>query len=154
MSRQNISHETIIHAPIERVWKELIAIDDWQWNRWTRLQADKVVEGTKGTLLACYEGDNTNWKEFQFEFGPISESQHLLTWFGRVGPGGCLFSGYHTMQLESINGKSEETKLIHKEVFGGILPMIKLGLPFETLNRNYLLMNESLKATVEANGEK
>lgn len=147
MSRHNISHETIIYAPIAQVWKELIAIDDWQWNRWTRLSADKgPVEGTKGTLLACYKGDD-NWKEFDFEFGPVSESQHLLTWFGNVGPGGCLFSGYHTMQLEAINEK--ETKLIHKEKFGGMLPMINVGLPFKTLNRNYLLINEALKNRVE-----
>ena len=145
MSRHNISHETIIDAPIDLVWKELIAIDDWDWNKWTKLKASKPVEGTKGKLMASYEGDD-KWQEYDFEFGPVSESTHLLTWKGAVA-GGCLFSGYHTMQLESVNNK--QTKLIHQEQFRGMLPAIGLGLPYKTLKRNYLLMNESLKETVE-----
>ncbi|CAJ1962306.1 unnamed protein product [Cylindrotheca closterium] len=145
MSRHNISHETIIEAPIDLVWKELIAIDDWEWNRWTRLKATEPVEGTSGKLMASYEGDD-KWQEFDFTFGPVNESSHILTWQGSVA-GGCLFSGYHTMQLESV--KEGQTKLIHKEQFGGLLPMIGAGLPYKTLNRNYLLMNESLKDNVE-----
>jgi hypothetical protein len=148
MSRHNISHETIIHAPTDKVWEELIAISDWEWNKWTKLKADKAAEGTKGTLLASYEG-NDIWQNFDFEFGPVSESQYLLTWIGSVGPRGFLFSGHHTMQLEAINAK--ETRLIHREQFGGILPMLGLGLPYKTLKRNYLLMNKALKDTVERN---
>ena len=124
----------------------MIAIDDWEWNRWTKLKATAPVEGTKGKLMASYEGDD-QWQTFDFVFGPVSESSHLLTWMGSVGPSGCLFSGYHTMQLEALNEK--QTKLIHKEKFGGLLPMVGLGLPFKTLARNYRLMNESLKKTVE-----
>eukprot|EP00571_Detonula_confervacea_P013082 CAMPEP_0172309982 /NCGR_PEP_ID=MMETSP1058-20130122/11040_1 /TAXON_ID=83371 /ORGANISM="Detonula confervacea, Strain CCMP 353" /LENGTH=152 /DNA_ID=CAMNT_0013022713 /DNA_START=100 /DNA_END=558 /DNA_ORIENTATION=+ len=146
MSRYNISHETIIQAPVDRVWKELISIDDWSWNRWTKLKAEKPVEGVKGKLLASYEG-NEQWKEFDFQFGPISESEHILTWVGSVGPKGCLFSGYHSMQLEPVN--ESETRLIHREDFGGILPKLGFGLPYKTLDRNYLLMNESLKQCVE-----
>lgn len=147
MSRHNISHETIIEAPIDAVWKELIAIDDWEWNRWTKLKAtERPVEGNRGKLMASYEGDD-KWQEFDFAFGPVSESSHLLTWRGSVG-GGWLFSGYHTMQLESIN-EEKQTKLIHEEKFGGLLPMLGSGLPYKTLKRNYLLMNESLKETVE-----
>eukprot|EP00579_Thalassiosira_antarctica_P007363 CAMPEP_0201882600 /NCGR_PEP_ID=MMETSP0902-20130614/14299_1 /ASSEMBLY_ACC=CAM_ASM_000551 /TAXON_ID=420261 /ORGANISM="Thalassiosira antarctica, Strain CCMP982" /LENGTH=148 /DNA_ID=CAMNT_0048411173 /DNA_START=114 /DNA_END=560 /DNA_ORIENTATION=+ len=146
MSRFNISHETIINAPVDRVWKELIAIDDWNWNRWTKLKAETPTEGVKGKLLASYEGDEV-WKEFDFQFGRVSESEYLLTWIGSVGPKGCLFSGNHTMQLERMN--ENETRLIHREEFGGALPKIGLGLPYKTLDRNYLLMNESLKQCVE-----
>jgi len=39
MSRHNISHETLIKAPIDQVWKGLIAINDWEWNRWAKLKA-------------------------------------------------------------------------------------------------------------------
>ena len=49
MSRFNISHETIINVPVEEVWKELIAIDDWEWNKWTKLKADNPPrEGVRG----------------------------------------------------------------------------------------------------------
>lgn len=157
MSRHNIFHKTIIDAPIDIVWKELIAIDDWKWNRWTKLKTTNgapPVEGTSGTLMASYEG-NDKWQEFDFVFGPVSESSHILTWQGSVA-GGCLFSGYHTMQLEEqadADG-NQTTLLIHKEIFGGLLPMFGIGLPFKTLNRNYRLMNESLKETAEKKSRK
>eukprot|EP00984_Skeletonema_dohrnii_P016967 scaffold7639_cov83-Skeletonema_dohrnii-CCMP3373.AAC.3 len=141
-----ILHETIINASVDEVWKELIAIEDWKWNRWTKLKADNPTEGVKGKLLASFEGDDT-WKEYDFTFGRVSEPEHLLTWMGGVGPKDCLFSGYHTMQLEAMD--ESRTKLIHQEKFGGILPAIGLGLPFKTLDRNYLLMNEALKHHVE-----
>jgi len=128
------------------VWKELIAIDDWTWNRWTKLKAESPQEGVRGKLLASYEGDE-HWNEFDFQFGTVSESKYLLTWKGSVGPRGCLFSGYHTMELEPLN--ADETKLVHKEKFGGILPKLGVGLPYKTLRSNYLLMNEALKNHME-----
>jgi len=65
-----------------------------------------------------------------------------------VGPGGCLFSGYHTMRLEEVN-EGGKTRLIHREVFRGVLVELGLGLPYDTLDRNYLRMNEALKECVE-----
>ena len=141
-----ISHETMINAPADNIWKEIIAIDDWEWNKWTRLKAERPEEGIKGQLKASYDGNN-NWKQFDFTFGPVDESQYLLTWVGSIGPKGCIFYGYHTMQLEVVN--DTETKLIHREEFGGLLPKLGLGLPYKKLDRNYLLMNEELKQCVE-----
>mmetsp|Transcript_7714 Transcript_7714/g.16724 ORF Transcript_7714/g.16724 Transcript_7714/m.16724 type:complete len:161 (-) Transcript_7714:178-660(-) len=157
MSRYNISHETIINAPVTKVWKELIAIDDWSWNRWTKLKSSTPPkEGIQGKLLASYDGNDV-WKEFDFTFGKVSESDYLLTWKGSVGLGGCLFSGYHTMRLEEVVGEegvesetsNTTTRLIHREEFGGLLAKLGLGLPYKTLDRNYLLMNEALKECVE-----
>jgi len=148
-SRFDIYHETIINAPIDKVWKELIAIDDWSWNRWTKLKTSTPPkEGVVGKLLASYEG-NDEWNEFDFTFGKVSESEYLLSWMGSVGPGGCLFSGHHTMELEEVGKGGKKTKLIHREEFRGILVQLGLGLPYETLDRNYLLMNEALKECVE-----
>ena len=80
-----ILHETIINASVDEVWNELIAIEDWKWNRWTKLKADNPTEGVKGKLLASFEGDGT-WKEYDFTFGRVSESEHLLTWVAVLGP--------------------------------------------------------------------
>jgi len=103
MSRWNISHTTEIDAPIDKVWSALIDIDDWHWNKWTRLEASEASTGTKGKLKASYEGDD-QWETFDFEFGPVSEKEHLLSWQGSVGPKGSLFSGqHHSMQLEAID---------------------------------------------------
>jgi hypothetical protein len=146
MSRWNISHTTDIDAPIDAVWKALIDINDWEWNKWTKLVAKEAVTGSCGTLKASYEGDDT-WETFDFQFGEVSEEKHLLTWTGSVGPSGCLFTGHHTMQLEVID--SNKTRLIHEDRFGGLLPLFGMGLPYKTLDRNYLFMNEELKKYVE-----
>uniref|UniRef100_A0A7S2S903 Uncharacterized protein n=1 Tax=Eucampia antarctica TaxID=49252 RepID=A0A7S2S903_9STRA len=149
---KQIQHITEINAPIEKVWKALIDIDDWKWNEWTRLEASNVSEGLKGKLKASYNGDN-KWETFDFTFGEVNPRTYILTWFGSVGPYGCMFSGYHTMRLEIIkdgqNVASDKTRLIHTEKFGGLLPKLNLGLPYDKLEINYLKMNESLKVFVE-----
>lgn len=145
---QRIQHVTLINAPVEIVWKTILDVNDWRWNLWTRLEAGMPAVGLKGTLKACYEGNNQDWQFFEFEFAEVDSNTHTLAWKGEVGPfGGCLFQGYHSMKLEQVNAK--QTKLVHTEVFGGFLPMLRLGLPYTKLDRNYRLMNESLKEHVE-----
>merc|ERR1719223_1672537 len=135
---QTIEHVTIIHAPSETVWKDLVNVHDWSsWNHWTRLDIiidsddddddDDVDAKTKpsvglpGKLRACYEGNDANWQTFDFEFAEVDAKHHVLAWKGAVA-GGCLFSGYHTMRLEAHNddgnnNNNNNTKLIHTEVF-------------------------------------
>jgi hypothetical protein len=91
--------------------------------------------------------NDQDWETFDFFFGEVSQENHSLTWKGTVMAGGVLFSGHHTMELEKLDDQT--TRLIHKERFGGLLPMLNLGLPYKTLDRNYLLMNKALKAHVE-----
>jgi len=145
---KRIEHITTIAAPIDVVWKSLVNVQDWTWNQWTRLDigTQTPVNGLKGKLKACYEGNDKDWQTFDFEFAEVNAKNYILAWKGSV-LGGCLFSGYHTMRLESIDGTG--TRLIHTEVFGGLLPLLKLGLPYTTLDRNYRLMNESLKNHIE-----
>ena len=147
-SRWDIKHVTVINVPIEEAWIHLIDIDNWDWNEWTRLEAAEVKTGAKGTLTAPVNGDDQKWKSFAFEFGPVESDNHVMTWFGKVGPGGCLFQGYHTMELPKNYDKT--SRLIHKEVFGGLLPMLGLGLPYKKLNENYLKTNIAFKNYVEA----
>mmetsp|Transcript_2726 Transcript_2726/g.4049 ORF Transcript_2726/g.4049 Transcript_2726/m.4049 type:complete len:161 (+) Transcript_2726:66-548(+) len=148
-----IEHITEIDAPIEEVWSAIIDIKDWSWNKWTRLEADaEPAKGVKGKLLASFDG-NDEWKTFDFEFGEIDPESRVFTWLGNVGPGGCLFHGYHTMRLEVIDKEevtaSTCTRLIHTETFRGVLPLFRMGLPFKKIDRNYLLMNENLKEFIE-----
>jgi hypothetical protein len=144
---RNIEHTTEIHAPIDKVWSELIKINEWeQWNKWTILEADSTKTGTPGKLKASFEGDG-KWDTYDFIFGQVDEEKHLLEWQGFVG-GGVLFSGRHHMKLES-GASPGVTKLEHKEVFGGLLPMLGIGLPYKKLDRNYLYINEAFKKHVE-----
>lgn len=147
-SRWDIKHVTDIAAPIDQVWARLVNTDHWEWNRWTKLEAPKVQTGTTGKLHACYNGNDEKWETFDFTFGPVVEDQHILTWFGSVGPRGSLFYGYHTMQLEKISEGT--TRLTHQEKFSGLLPFLGVGLPYKQLDSNYLKMNEALKEHVEA----
>ena len=146
-SRWDIKHTTEINAPIEQAWDHLVDINNWDWNKWTRLEASEVKTGSKGKLRASINGDQ-KWETYDFEFGPVGREDHILAWFGKVGPGGCLFQGYHTMELQKTGENT--TRLIHKEVFGGLLPMLGLGLPYKKLNANYLKVNLAFKDYVEA----
>jgi hypothetical protein len=157
-SRWNIAHSTVIDAPIALVWAALVDLEDWShWNEWTRLEAKTVEAGVAGTLKASYEG-NGEWESFDFYFGEVNSDLHKLTWKGKVGPGGCLFSGQHTMRLEALDDAAETTgddannkcRLFHTEEFGGLLPRLGLGLPYKTLDRNYLYMNDGLKKHAES----
>jgi len=163
---QKIEHVTIIHAPIETVWKALLDVNDWSWNKWTKLEAGTPAVGLQGTLMAYYEGNDKDWQAFAFEFAEVDSKSHTLAWKGSVGPfDGCLFHGYHTMRLVVPSTRTttttttvstnapNETKLIHTEVFGGLLPILRLGLPYSKLDRNYRLMNEALKEFVETKSQ-
>ncbi len=144
---QTIEHITIIDAPVETVWQALVDVNDWSWNKWTQLDvAEAPKDGLKGTLRACYGGNDNDWQTFDFEFAEVNPQTHTLTWKGQLLYG-CLFSGYHTMKVVGL--KAGQTKLVHTEIFGGLLPMFRLGLPYSTLDRNYRLMNEALKKHVE-----
>lgn len=142
-----IEHITEINAPIQDIWSALIDINDWRWNRWFRLEAEEVTEGTEGKLKVSTVGDSEWLQTYDFTFGKIDHTTYLMTWFGRV-LGGCAFSGDHTVKLEVIKDGTK-TRLIHREKFGGILPALGLGFPYDILDRNYLLFNESLKDFVE-----
>lgn len=93
--------------------------------------------------MASFEGDD-DWESYSFTFGEVGDNS--MTWVGSIGPCGSLFHGHHTMRLEEIEG---DTRLIHTEKFSGILPRFGLGLPYNKLDRNYLLMNKALKKFVE-----
>jgi len=155
---KTIEHTTIIDASVDDVWRALIDVNDWRWNRWTKLEAGTPAVGLKGTLRACYEGDDRDWMTFRFEFAEVDPDRHVLAWKGEVGPfDGCLFRGYHTMRLEPTTADDDDrtsaprkTRLVHREVFGGLLPTLRCGLPYAKLDRNYRLMNEALKEHVEA----
>eukprot|EP00979_Chaetoceros_neogracilis_P004449 scaffold787_cov285-Chaetoceros_neogracile.AAC.13 len=145
-ARHNIDHQTQINAPIAKLWAAMIDIDHWEkWNKWTTLEAIEAKAGVSGKLHACYEGDG-KWEDFDFTFGEVDEVTHTMAWFGKVA-GGFLFHGQHQMRLEAVS--PTVTLLVHQEEFSGLLPALNAGLPYAKLRRNYLLMNEALKAHVE-----
>ena len=145
--RQNIEHITDINAPIQDVWDALVDLKSWEeWNRWTTLEASEARTGVQGKLHACYNGDGKDLRTFDFAFSEVDPNKSKIVWSGRVA-GGFLFKGEHSINLQFVNNST--TKLVHKESFGGLLPALGLGLPYKTLDRNYLLMNKAMKKYVE-----
>lgn len=44
------------------------------------------------------------------------------------------------------------TRIEHADVFGGLFPLLGLGLPYQKLKRNYALINHALKKKAEETG--
>jgi hypothetical protein len=149
---EKIEHNTVIHAPVEKAWEALIDIDNWDWNKWFRIEVGEVANGVKGKLKVSSEG-NDEWDTYDLTFGNMNDpASYTLHWTGSVGIKGCLFHGNHIMKLEVIkseDGCSSFTQLHHSEEFDGILPHLNLGFHYDVLDKNYLLVNEALKELVE-----
>ena len=107
-------------------------------------------QSPKCKMRASFKGDD-EWVEYDCILAEVDPKTYTLSWSGSVA-GGCLFSGYHTMRLETVHiDNSEWVRLTHTEKFGGILPALSLGLDYNIWwNKNYLLlMNTSFKSCVE-----
>jgi hypothetical protein len=99
-------------------------------------------------LKASFKGDD-EWVEYDCILAEVNPKTHTLSWTGSLA-GGCLFSGSHTMRLEAVHiDDSDWVRLTHTENFGGILPAVWLGMDYNQLNKNYLLMNTSFKSFIE-----
>lgn len=151
MGDRNIEYVTEIEAPIEDVWKVLIDVNDWSWNKWIAIEAGTPTAGLKGHIRICLEGDGKKWETFPFEFVDVNRTDHVLSWTGPAyGPMGAFcFKGYHVMKLERVSATT--TRFVHSEVFSGIMPFLCWGTGFfANLETTFRLQNEALKAHAEA----
>jgi hypothetical protein len=150
MGNRKIEYITDIEAPIEDVWKVLIDVNDWSWNKWAAIEAGAPTAGLKGHIRICVEGDGKKWETFPFEFVEVNRTEHVLSWTGpSYGPiGACCFKGYHVMKLEKVSATT--TRFVHSENLTGIVPLLFWGTSmFVNLDTAFRLQNEALKAHVE-----
>jgi|ERR1719354_190833 len=145
---EKIEHITDIKGNIDEAWNALSDLSSWEWNKWTRLEPESLTTGAKCKMRASFKGDD-EWVEYDCVLAEVNPKTYTLSWSGSVA-GGCLFSGFHTMRLETVQiDDSEWVRLTHTETFGGILPVLWLGLDYNVLNENYLLMNRGFKSFIE-----
>ncbi|KAI8894552.1 hypothetical protein BC833DRAFT_623846 [Globomyces pollinis-pini] len=145
---RSIESKIEINAPIQQVWKEIIDIQNWDWNKWTKLKCNQPVQtGVEGKMFISYDGDQ-NYKELDFQFHQINAQNYYISWVVEM-LGSSMFNSHNSIQLIPLS--ESRTLLIHNENCQGLLVTLNLGLDYEKLDRNYKLMNEALKLKLETN---
>lgn len=140
---KEIKTEIIIHAPREKVWEILTNFEHYKsWNPFIISIEGEKKEGStlRNTLLS--QGKETVFKPVIKRF----EANQHFEWLGSLPLG--LFTGRHYFSLEELGPK--ETKLIHGEVFGGILRKFIMNKIGEETYQSFLAMNRALKQEAES----
>lgn len=135
--------EIDIAASAEHVWSVLVDFDRYcEWNPFI-VEVLGTVEPGAGlrVTLSPPGGRSVTVKPTVTEVAPA----RTLEWLGRLGPRG-LFDGRHRFELRaSPNG----TRLIHHEVFTGVLvPFFARSLDERTAG-GFVAMNVALKRRAE-----
>jgi hypothetical protein len=144
---REIRTEIEIAAPPARVWAVLAELDAWsQWNpviAGVRLHGP-LREGTRGTLTL----------ELPAPVGRQSLAVRLVTvrpeeelaWRGGVRN---VVQGRHGFRLEPT---ARGTRLVHTEVFSGVLAPALVRLVRGQLDRGYRRLNQGLRDRCERDG--
>jgi hypothetical protein len=135
---------TEIQAPAGTVWKALTDLPAYgEWNPFIRAAGGKPAAGAslflcvetalgvplafKATVVVCEENRELRWR------GSL-----LAPWLG---------AGEHSFQLEAMGAGA--TRLVHREVFSGLLPRLLSPLLLREVTRGFAAMDGALKARVE-----
>lgn len=135
--RFEITTEKFIKAPAHEIMSILLDTENYpQWNPFIIKVEGHFKENVtvKITILPPQS------KEMSFKPKILKVSPDEIRWKGKVLIPG-LFDGEHYFKLISIS--EHETKLIHGEVFTGLLVRLLSGI-FKNTQRGFELMNEAL----------
>lgn len=133
-----------IDASASKIWAVLTDFSCYsEWNPFIRSICGEAKPGERLEIFIQPSGGNG------MKFRPVIlalEPEHELRWIGRfMLPG--IFDGEHQFQLESIG--ENRTRLIHREVFSGLLvPLLWQNLDTQT-RQGFEQMNLALKNRVE-----
>ncbi len=133
-----------IDASVSRIWAVLIDFSRYsEWNPFIRSIDGKAQQGERLEIFIQPPGGNG------MKFRPVIlalQPEHELRWIGRIMVPG-IFDGEHQFQLEPIG--ASRTRLIHREVFSGLLvPLLWQNLDTQT-RQGFEEMNRALKNRVE-----
>mmetsp|Transcript_4518 Transcript_4518/g.8626 ORF Transcript_4518/g.8626 Transcript_4518/m.8626 type:complete len:196 (-) Transcript_4518:263-850(-) len=152
------THTITIDAPIELVWKVLTDLDHWQWNKWTRLEAQDASIGAFGKMKTSMDGIG-HWKTYPLMIEEISDKKKLFSWKVQLEKFGLAVES-HRIQLsdewETKTSKCEETKSVRKTkleykiIYSGFLSVLGLIEPKRKRNEaNGACFIKALKSRVE-----
>jgi len=144
---REIHTEIEIKAPPATVWDVLSAIDSWsEWNRvigGVKLDGP-LREGTRGRLTLLLPPP-LGRRTLAVRLVTV-RPQRELAWKGGV-PG--LMTGRHGFRLEPTD---EGTRLVHTEVFVGVLAPALIRLLRGQLGKGYRRLNQGLQRRCEHGG--
>jgi hypothetical protein len=134
-----------INAPSNKVWAVLTDFSQYsEWNPFIRSIRGNAQQGEALEILIQPPGGTSmTFQPIILVLQPGAE----LRWRGRLMLPG-IFDGEHQFQLESIG--EGRTRLIHREVFSGLLvPLLWRKLDIQT-RQGFEAMNHALKKRVES----
>jgi hypothetical protein len=142
MSLRKIETSMDISAPVERVWR--ILTDFASFPQWSRFVVAISGEMRPGARLAVRLDDGGG--AMQFRPTLLACAPYELRWRGVLGAS-FLFSGEHRLCLETLPG--ERTRLMHGEVFGGLLVPLLWGRLDTRTRRGFEAFNAALRRHAE-----
>jgi hypothetical protein len=141
---KSISVTTEISAPIETVWAELSAVDDYAaWNPFITSFTGELAIGSRVEVQIAPPGGRP------MTFRPtITEvtSGRRIEWLGRFLVSG-LVDGRHSFLLEALD--DGRTRLTQAEEFSGVLVPL-MGSMLGRTRQGFAAMNEAVRVRAEA----
>lgn len=141
---REIRTEIDIAAPAAKVWSTLMDFDSWKnWNPTVSEATGAASLGSKLKVTMCGKGG----KSAQSYAPTITsfEKPKLFRWRATM-IAGFLFTNDKVFELQETNSG---TKLIHKELFDGVLVPMFWGKFEKFVPPMLVSMNEALKKNVE-----
>ena len=142
---QEITTEIEISAPPEKVWNILTDINNWQ--EWS-----PIIRNSRGTASVGSELTITMAGKTAGEEGPTYspvitalEAPVYLRWRAHM-LAGFIFTNYKVLKLEASGAG---TRLIHKEMFKGLLAPVMCGQMEKGVPPMLNSMNQALKELAE-----
>jgi hypothetical protein len=142
---QEIKTEIEISAPPSQIWSILADIDNWQ--EWSPIIKESSGTASVGSKLAITMVGKEEGKDGP-KYNPVItelDEPHYLRWRAHM-MNELIFTNYKVLELEETNSG---TRLIHKELFKGLLAPVFCGKMEEGVPPMLNTMNQALKDLVE-----
>lgn len=139
-----IETEIMINATPEKVWEILADFESYpNWNPFIiAIDGNKSVGKKLNVSIKPPDGKMMSFKPIVLKF----KRNHEFRWIGKLGFKG-VFDGEHYFILEKVDDC--RTKLIHGEIFSGLLTFL-LSKTLEKTHIGFQLMNEAIKKECES----
>lgn len=135
--------EIIINAPAKKVWDILTNLSKYdEWNPFIVKSQGDIKPGER-LVNVLQNGDST------ITFKPIVhrvEAPYYFEWVGNLYVPG-IFDGCHSFRIVPIS--DHQSKLIHQEVFTGILASFIFRKIGNDTRESFIKMNQALKKETE-----
>jgi hypothetical protein len=142
---QEITTEIEISAPPEKVWSILADIDNWQeWSPIIRKSHGTAAVGSELTITMTGKKAGDEGPTYSPVITDL-EAPGYLRWRAHM-LAGFIFTNYKVLKLEQ---SGSGTRLIHKELFKGLLAPIMCGQMEKGVPPMLNSMNQALKDLAE-----